>query len=162
MGSLIIKSMTPAPAENTEASVSPLRIVKLLLLVVALVTAMVTGFLGWQKWQRLKQDAHFREYVANVDTLFSALQQYKEKTGAYPAGSNSDVARALSGRNDRNLIIVIPTKMAVNGKGEFVDPWGSALRLYYTTPGVLIRSAGPNKVFEDARTPQSDDIYLSN
>jgi hypothetical protein len=43
-----------------------------------------------------------------------------------------------------------------------VDAWGTPVRIYFTTPGVLIRSAGENKIFEDARAKAGDDVILSN
>ncbi|MBI3879654.1 MAG: hypothetical protein HY301_06265 [Verrucomicrobia bacterium] len=161
MPSLIIKSSVPAPID-TEATVSIVRIIKLFLLIAAIVIAVVTGWLGYQKWVRWKQATAFREYVANVDTLFGALQQYKERAGAYPAGGNAEIFRSLSGKNDKNLLVIIPTKMAANEKGEFTDPWGTPVRIYFGTSGVTIRSAGPNKLFEDARSKACDDIFLSN
>jgi hypothetical protein len=43
-----------------------------------------------------------------------------------------------------------------------VDPWGTALRVYFSDSGVLIRSAGPNRRFDDGTVLDSDDIIRSN
>jgi hypothetical protein len=47
----------------------------------------------------------------------------------------------------------------VNDKGEIVDPWGTPLQFYFSNNEVLIRSAGPNKAFEDSSVATSDDLY---
>jgi hypothetical protein len=126
---------------------------------------------GWayQSWHVLQvnaKTAEFNEQVAqfnqDVDNLFYGLQQYKERLGAYPIGSNAQVAQALLGNNPKNLIILVGRKKDLNSKGEFVDPWGTPLRIYFSGEGVLIRSAGPNKRFDDSTVPNSDDYYRSN
>ena len=47
-------------------------------------------------------------------------------------------------------------------KGEIVDPWGSPLRIYFAGEGILVRSAGPNKRFDDSTAVAPDDYYRSN
>jgi len=47
----------------------------------------------------------------------------------------------------------------LNDKGEIVDPWGTPLQFYFSHNEVLIRSAGPNKVWEDSATANADDLY---
>ncbi len=96
------------------------------------------------------------------DNLFDALQQYKGRMGSYPSGNNVEVAKALSGNNARSLIILVGRHQNMNDKGEFVDPWGTPFRIYFAGDSVLIRSAGPNKRFDDSGVLNSDDIYRSN
>jgi len=66
------------------------------------------------------------------ENLFSALQKYKERVGTYPIGGNLEVAKALMGANPKNIIVIVGNKNQVNEKGEFVDPWGTALRIYFS------------------------------
>ena len=82
--------------------------------------------------------------------------------GSYPAGNNLDVARALSGQSSSKILIILATKIPRNSKGEFLDPWDTPLQFYFSGNSVLIRSAGPNKVWEDSTVPNSDDLYRSN
>ncbi len=82
--------------------------------------------------------------------------------GTYPVGSNAEIARALKGKNPKNVIIVVGRQIPMNEKGEFVDPWGSAFRVYFSDTGVLIRSAGPNKRFDDSSAKDCDDFFRSN
>ena len=49
-----------------------------------------------------------------------------------------------------------------NEKGEFVDPWKTPLRIYFSDTGVLIRSAGPNRRFDDSSVLEADDFIRSN
>jgi hypothetical protein len=50
----------------------------------------------------------------------------------------------------------------MNAKGEFIDPWGTALRIYFSDNGVLVRSAGPNRRFDDSTSIDCDDFFRSN
>ena len=44
----------------------------------------------------------------------------------------------------------------------YVDPWGTPLKIYFGKNEVLIRSAGPNKTFEDTKAALTDDYYRSD
>ena len=66
------------------------------------------------------------------------------------------------GGNPKSLIILVGRKQNVNSKGEIVDPWGTPLRIYFSGEGVLVRSAGPNKRFDDSTVLNSDEYYRSN
>jgi hypothetical protein len=135
---------------------------KRILLIVGIVTIMVG--IGWavQSFNTIRANAKTTQFNEDVDNLFIALQQYKERVGSYPVGSNMDVAKALQGNNAKNLIILVGRKKDLNSKGEFVDPWGTPLRIYFAGEGVLVRSAGPNKRFDDSTVLNQDDYYRSN
>jgi hypothetical protein len=77
-------------------------------------------------------------------------------------GNNAEVVQALQGKNPKNVFIVVGRKMIINTKGEIMDPWGTPLRIYFSGEGVLVRSAGPNKRFDDSTVLNSDDYYRSN
>ncbi len=101
----------------------------------------------------------FRE---QADGLIIGLQQYKEFIGSFPRGSNLEVARSLNGQGDKRILIVVGRKGDLNSKGEFVDPWGTPIQFYFSADGVMVRSAGPNQVFEDCKTAGSDDLFRTN
>ena len=82
--------------------------------------------------------------------------------GTYPIGSNADVVKAFQGNNSKNVIILVGRKTELNEKGEYVDPWGTPLRIYFSDSGVLIRSAGPNRRFDDSTVMEADDFVRSN
>lgn len=133
------------------------------ILVVIGTLAVLAGILWanrvWSTWQINARTARFNE---DVENLFIALQKYKEVVGSYPQGGNADIARALQGRNSKNLIILVGRKTELNEKGEIVDPWGTPLRIYFSDNGVLIRSAGPNRRFDDSTVVEADDFIRSN
>ena len=107
-------------------------------------------------------NAKTAKFNEDVDNLFFALQQYKDHIGAYPVGSNAEIAKALLGNNAKNLIILVGRKQDLSSKGEFVDPWGTPLKIYFSGEGIIVRSAGPNKRFDDSTVLNSDDYYRSN
>ncbi len=73
-----------------------------------------------------------------------------------PLGINEDFARALTGANKANLIVIPPGHPAVAG-GKIVDRWGSPYFFHPRAASAIdIRSAGPDrKLFTE------DDIVPS-
>ena len=129
---------------------------------VGIITLLGTGIYVTKYFNNLRVQARDRKLNEDVENLFSALQKYKEHVGAYPIGGNAEVAKALKGQNPKNVIILVGRKNDLNDKGEFVDPWGTALRIYFSDNGILVRSAGPNRRFDDSTTLECDDYFRSN
>ena len=117
---------------------------------------------AWWLVSAITVNARSSKFDTDVDYLFGALQEYKDHVGSYPLGSNAQVAKALKGQNPKNVIIVVGRQIDMNEKGEFVDPWGTPLRVYFSEAGVLIRSAGPNRRFDDTNVKDADDSFRSN
>ncbi len=113
-------------------------------------------------WTNLRVQARTSKLNEDVENLFSALQKYKEHVGTYPIGGNAEVAKALKGHNPKNVIILVGRKNELNDKGEFVDPWNTPLRIYFSDNGIMVRSAGPNRRFDDSTTLECDDYFRSN
>jgi hypothetical protein len=130
--------------------------------VIGIVTILVG--LGWtmKAVATFRANARMAKFKLDIENLFAGLQQYKEHVGTYPVGSNAEIAKALMGQNPKNVIILVGRKNELSPKGEFVDPWGTALRIYFTESGVLVRSAGPNRRFDDSTTIDCDDFFRSN
>jgi len=124
----------------------------------------VIAGMAWaaRTWNTVRVNAKTAKFNDDVENLFSALQKFKERVGTYPVGGNLEVAKALMGANSKNVIVIVGNKNQVNEKGEFVDPWGTALRIYFSDSGVLIRSAGPNRRFDDSTVMDADDFIRSN
>ncbi|HEX3797270.1 MAG TPA: hypothetical protein VH413_01110 [Verrucomicrobiae bacterium] len=130
--------------------------------VVAILCILAGGGWAFQSWSTWRVNARTAQFNEDVDNLFFALQQYKERVGSYPVGNNAEVAKALMGNNSKNLIILVGRKQDLDSKGQFVDPWGTPLRIYFAGEGILVRSAGPNKRFDDSTVLNPDDYYRSN
>ena len=112
-----------------------------------------------------KVDPKVAKFVEDSDSLILGLQQYKEFMGSYPSGTLVDISRALSGQStqgEKRVVILVARKSELNTKGEIVDAWGTVIQIYFSQNGILIRSAGPNKVFEDSKSTRSDDLYRSS
>ena len=127
--------------------------------VLALAAGIIWASRAWTNFQVQARTAKFNDDIENI---FSSLQKYKERVGAYPIGSNADVAKALNGQNPKGVTVIVGRKTELNDKGEFVDPWKTPLRIYFSDTGVLIRSAGPNRRFDDSTVMENDDFIRSN
>jgi hypothetical protein len=137
----------------------PVIMKKLLPAVILLVVALVATAFTWNRL-RLRIDPNVVEFNEDADRLIEGLQQYKEFVKSYPSGNLVEIAKALSGQSEKDRVLILATnRNKKNAKGEIVDPWGTPLQFYFAQNGVLIRSAGPNKIFEDAQVPGGDDLY---
>lgn len=127
---------------------------------VLIFVAMCGGIWMSKAWTFKKQpDEKVLKFNADADNLILGIQQYKEFVGSYPTGNNIAIAKALLGRTDKKVLILAVRKTDMNDKGEILDPWGTPLQFYFSNNEVLIRSAGPNRVWEDSAINTSDDLY---
>ena len=130
------------------------------LLTIALVVIGVFGVLWVAKgWTLKRADEKIAKFNADCDNLILGIQQYKEFVGSYPTGNNSQITKALLGQTEKKVLILAVRRSDMNDKGEIVDPWGTPLQFYFSNTEVLIRSAGPNKAFEDSAISTSDDLF---
>jgi hypothetical protein len=128
--------------------------------VIAGAVLVIMVALLYLNWQRSRMNPLVVEYHQNADRLIEGLQQYKEFVKSYPSGSLADIAKALSGQSEKDRVLILATsKNQKNAKGEIVDPWGTPLQFYFAENGVMIRSAGPNRIFEDSSATGSDDLF---
>lgn len=131
-----------------------------ILFILVIIAGGTWGYLAFRKWQSQQNE---RALSTEVDQLFEAFHKFKTIVGKYPQGSNSDIAKSIrEGNNDKHLMIMAVKDSQLNAKGEIVDPWGTPLKIYFAQNEVLIRSAGPNKQFEDAKATISDDYFRSD
>ena len=110
-------------------------------------------------WTPRRADPKIVKFNADADNLILGLQQYREFVGAFPTGNNLTIAKALLGRNEKKVLILASRKSDMNDKGEILDSWGTPLRFYFSDNEVMIRSAGPNKVWEDSNVSTADHLY---
>ena len=129
---------------------------------IGLIAILVGAGYAVQTWNAWRTNARTNRFNEDVENLFVALQQYKERIGSYPVGSNEEIVKTLMGNNPKNLIILVGRKQDLSSKGEILDPWGTPLRIYFSGNSILIRSAGPNKRFDDSTVLNADDYYRSN
>ncbi len=112
---------------------------------------------GWTL--KTHTDPKIGKFNSDCDSLIMGIQQYRQFVGTYPTGNNAQITKALLGQTDKKVLILAVRRTDLNDKGEIIDPWGTPLQFYFSNNEVLIRSAGPNKVWEDSATATADDLY---
>ncbi len=100
--------------------------------------------------------------VMESETIVSAMQQYKAQYGEYPAGDNRAIARALRGQNPQKIVFIEFRPEEVSSEGDLLDPWGTPLNIYFSGNKILIRSAGPNKHFDNSGDKDFDDFIRAS
>ncbi|HXP62468.1 MAG TPA: hypothetical protein VN829_18360 [Dongiaceae bacterium] len=133
------------------------------ILAILLIVAGAAGALWTARaWTQRQLDQNVARFNVAADNLILSLQQYREFVGAYPTGNNASITKDLLGRGEKKVVILTARNHCeVNEKGEIVDPWGTPLQFYFSDTEVLIRSAGPNRIWEDTAVPFGDDLYRS-
>jgi hypothetical protein len=142
----------------SETAVKVRQVVLFLAISAALVGALWVG-VTISRWLGARP---LRAFHLEVDSLFEAFHKYKEHVGQYPQGGNAEIAKALTGNNPKKVIILALKKESINDKGEIIDPWGTPLKIYFTENEILIRSAGPNRRYDDSRASRGDDLFRSD
>jgi hypothetical protein len=135
----------------------------LVVLIAGLVVLTVALLVVRSHW-RQRVDPQTAEFLADAEQLAKALQEYRKFVGAFPSGSGVDIANALSGQSDSNkkVLVLASSLKKRNPQGEITDPWGSAVQFFFSAGTVLIRSAGPNRAFEDSSHPATDDLFFAD
>jgi hypothetical protein len=129
-------------------------------LTIILIVIGVAGVLWVAKgWTIRRLDEKIAKFNTDADNLIMGIQQYKEFVGQYPTGNNVAITKALLGQTDKKVLILAVRRSDLNDKGEILDPWRTPLAFYFSHNEVMIRSAGPNKVWEDSAIGTADDLY---
>ena len=129
-------------------------------LTVILIVVGVAGVFWVAKgWTLRRTDPKVTKFNTDCENLIMGIQQYREFVGSYPVGNNTFITKSLLGQTDKKVLILAVRRSDINDKGEIVDPWGTPYQFYFSHNEVLVRSAGPNKVWEDSANPASDDLF---
>jgi len=130
-------------------------------IIVVVIAVVVVAGAAWlfRNQIRVRTDPKVAEFNDQCDKLIQGLQQYKEFFKRYPNGTTAEISKALSGQAEGGVVIMATKNSQKNDKGEIVDPWGTTIQFFFSHNAVLIRSAGPNKSFEDSRSATCDDLY---
>ena len=126
------------------------------LLIVAVFTVVALGLLFPVSWGHQTP----RRAIARIDVtqIRAAIKGYIVEFGIPPTGDHSQIIAALRGKNLRQIIFFEGDAKRFNGRGEFLDPWGTPYRIDVSNPDFpWAYSFGPNKVDEGGTQP-SDDI----
>ena len=129
------------------------------ILIVVAAAAVLYVAIPAKGWTLKRADEKIAKFNAIADNLILGIQQYKEFVGTYPTGNNVSITKALLGQSEKKVMILSVRKSDINDKGEILDPWGTPVSFYFSHKEVMIRSAGPNKVWEDSAIATADDLY---
>ena len=95
---------------------------------------------------------------AETQAIQGGLAQYKSEFGAFPSGDSRAICRALTGNNPKGIRFI--ELHSVTPDGDFLDPWGTPYKIYYSGDWPLVRSAGPNKQFDPSTMRKRTDDYF--
>ncbi len=134
---------------------------KKLLITTLIITVLLSCLSVAKGWTLRRGDVKIAKFHSDCNSLILGLQQYKEFFGIYPEGSNGQMVKSMLGQgtSEKKVVILSIRTSELNDKGEITDPWGTALQFYFSHNEVMIRSAGPNKAFEDSSVETTDDLY---
>src|SRR5688572_18924423 len=101
--------------------------------IVPVVIVVLLALGGWFLMPSLmaKSDPRAAKFVEDAESLILGLQQYKEFVGDYPTGGLVEISKALTGQSEKKVLILVARKNELNTKGEIVDPWGTAIQVYF-------------------------------
>jgi hypothetical protein len=97
-------------------------------------------------------------YEAN---LHASLNGYRIDLGTYPRGDNSAMTRILRGDNSKKESYHSSYEQERNLRGEELDPWGTPYFIESDGNRVKIKSAGPNRKFDEVSSSGYDDICFT-
>jgi hypothetical protein len=81
-----------------------------------------------------------------LDKAISSVRDYRSALKQNPVGSNSEITRALLGKNSRGTRY-LPSDVKINDKGELTDRWDQPIFFHQISGALMeIRSAGPDHI----------------
>jgi len=90
----------------------------------------------------------------DMESLITAVQQYRIEYGTLPGGDPTNILKALFGDNPKKIPFLHVRSRSLNTRGEWLDPWGTPYDFRSSsTNSISVKSAGKNKIFGD-----KDDI----
>ena len=95
-----------------------------------------------------------------IKTLQEAVALHTKEYGTTPSGSSTEIVRTLAGENPRKIHFLKIQADEVSPEGKWLDPWGHPYQILLSGKTLLMRSAGPNGVFDDGNQEKRDDILL--
>ena len=95
-----------------------------------------------------------------MDAIYGALREYESAYDSFPSGDNRAIFNALRGQNPRQIVFLLSSTNSSSRDGELLDPWGTPFKVYLSGNETIVRSAGPNKIFDPTSDKNFDDIIL--
>ena len=110
-------------------------------------------------WPKVQQ----RNAALIAYALEEALNEFHSENDAYPDGSDAEVTAALLGENPtQKSYLRSEFHHFLNANGQVLDPWKNRFRFdKQPDGGFKLRSAGPNRTFEDEDDLTSADALAN-
>ncbi len=134
------------------------------LVVMALIGAIVISAIIWGS-QEVPNFSHTKAGDVHRDLLRIALaiNYYQAEQNSDPPLLPRKFYAALKGENPKGIQFLIPSRFE-DSEGLRCDAWHTPYQVYMCSGGWLIRSAGPNRSFDDVKKANqaslSDDISI--
>ena len=100
-----------------------------------------------------------REHLA-LTAIATAVRSYQEEFLSEPPIPAEAFFATLRGRNPKEITFLSSPRIPDSESGIRCDTWNSPYQVFFGEQGWLIRSAGPNRVFDDLANKDSDDITI--
>ena len=109
---------------------------------VGLVTAGAIVLLTYF-WYRSRAHHEGRSAItSDFQRIYAGLTVYKKLHGHYPQGNTEEIAKSLSEEDPKH-----PALVWESHDKPMVDPWGTRFSIEINGEMVIIRSAGPDRLF---------------
>lgn len=99
-----------------------------------------------------------RERV-NLTEIASAVRNFQIELNSEPPVPPGQFFASLRGSNSKGIAVLGPAKVPDSEAGR-CDVWRTPYQVFLGGDGWLIRSAGPNRVFDDLGDKRSDDMTV--
>ena len=96
----------------------------------------------------------------NLMEIDSAVRSYQTELNEEPPAGSADFFNSLRGNNPKGINFLVPDRTPTSHSGIRCDSWKNPYQVFRGTDGWLIRSAGPNKTFDDLSIKGLDDMTV--
>lgn len=96
----------------------------------------------------------------DLNAIQAELKRHQQEKGMPVTGSTREILRTLFGEGKGQAGTIAATRLTPDG--DLLDPWGHPYRITSFEGFSLIRSAGPNGIFDDGDDEKRDDILLES
>jgi hypothetical protein len=113
-----------------------------------------------QRGRKLRDPRQIKLFLCDdvLTDVYLGIVDYCKIFGEFPQGDGVTISYKLRGMNPRHMMVLAARAEEVGVSGEFIDPWGTPLRITFDQSGHFeVRSAGEDKIFND-----DDDAYITD